>query len=94
MKTFTKIRHWLPLITFCPVNKLPDLLYITVEPIEGKFIELYSVRKKLRDYSFRTIFMEDLSKAIMKDFPDADAVTVRLLFSRHVVLTIRDQYEL
>ena len=28
---FIVVRHWLPIITFCPVNHLPDLVYVSVE---------------------------------------------------------------
>ena len=40
------ISHWLPIITICPVNKLPDFIYVTIE-FEDTFEELYQVRKTL-----------------------------------------------
>lgn len=79
-----KIRHWLPILTFCPENNLPDLIYITVE--FNKFAELYAVRKKVRKLiSKKKMYMEDIAKAVSDEFNTATCVTVRLVFNRHVV---------
>lgn len=88
MVTRITIRHWLPIITFCPVNNLPDLLYVTVEfELYGDdFVELYAVRKRIRkELSGRTIFMEQAAQLIAAAFPQSCSVTVRLACSRHVV---------
>lgn len=78
------VRHWLPIVTICPVNNLPDLIYISVE--FSSWIELYKVRKMIRKcVSWKRIFMEDVADQISELFPYADSVTVRLAFSRHVV---------
>lgn len=83
------IRHWLPILTFCPVNNLPDLIYVSVL-FEGKFVELYEARRKIRKLvSGRRMFMEDIASKIAHNFPDATEVTVRLAFNRHVV-TVRN----
>lgn len=81
----SKFRHWLPIVTFCPVNSLPDLIYITVEVEDDKILDLYQVRKVVRKaVSFKKMYMEDVAKRILEEYPDA-VVTVRLAFSRHVV---------
>ena len=80
----TVIRHWLPIITFCPVNGLPDVIYISVEFTE--FTELYAVRKKIRKATmWKKMFMEDISEVVRKLFPESVKITVRLAFDRHVV---------
>lgn len=80
------IRHWWPIITFCPVNKLPDLIYVSLVFEGASFIELYQARKELRKLlQGMTIFMEGAAELILKHFPGASEVTVRLLFNRHVV---------
>jgi hypothetical protein len=81
-----KVRHWLPILTFCPVNKLPDLLYVTVEWRDGKLHELYDVRRRMRKtLSGKCLFMEECALRLADEFPDAFAVTVSLAFGRHVV---------
>lgn len=80
------IRHWLPILTFCPVNRLPDLLYITLQFDDGVFRDLYNVRKATRKMlSGRTAYMEDLAQDLSAKYPTA-TVTVRLAMSRHVVI--------
>lgn len=57
------ISHWLPLVTRCPVNGLPDLCYIYVT-IEG-FAELYEARKHLfSGFFMNKLFMEDMLKEV------------------------------
>ena len=80
----TVIRHWLPIITFCPVNGLPDVIYISVEFTE--FTELYAVRKKIRKATmWRKAFMETIAEDVCKMFPESSKITVQLAFGRHVV---------
>lgn len=80
------IRHWLPILTFCPVNNLPDLLYVTLHFDDGIFRDLYKVRKATRKMlSGRTAYMEDLARDLSTQYPTA-TVTVRLALSRHVVI--------
>lgn len=84
----TQVRHWLPLITFCPVNGLPDVIYVTVE--FHQFAELYQVRKEVRKaVMWKKMFMEDIAKLLMEKFPGAMTVEVRLAFDRHVVILER-----
>lgn len=84
------IRHWLPLLTICPVNNLPDLLYVSVT-FENEFQELYAVRRKIKKIAnFRKAFMETIANSIAAEFPSAVEVNVSLLFNRHLV-TVRKQ---
>ena len=77
-----RITHWLPIITFCPVNKLPDAIFITVE-FTG-FAELYAVRKAIRKTAaWRLDFMEDIAQDVLEKFPEARAVELRLMFNKH-----------
>jgi hypothetical protein len=80
----TRITHWFPIITFCPVNKLPDLIYITIE--FNDFVELYSTRNRIRRLSqFKCMFMEDIAKLVFEAFPQASSVELRLAFDKHFV---------
>ena len=82
----TRIRHWLPILTFCPVNNLPDLVYFEVEfeSEQGTVHELYEIRKLVRKLtSMRKNYMEDLALRVLLNIPDVKAVTVRLAFNRH-----------
>lgn len=83
------IRHWLPILTFCPVNKKPDLVYVSVtfaERESSRIPELYAVRKTVRDMvSMQCMFMENIAILVSALFPAAVEVTVRLAFNRHVV---------
>lgn len=84
-------RHWLPIITFCPVNNLPDLIYVTVV-FQDKFVELYKLRKDIRRaVSMRKMFMEDIAELISGMYPSAVKVEVRLAFNRHVVTVSRNE---
>lgn len=83
-KTVTTVRHWLPIVTFCPVNNLPDIVYVSVS--FDTFEELYAVRRKVRQLaSWKKMFMEDIAKCVADEFPHACEVTVRLAFNRHIV---------
>lgn len=80
----TVIRHWLPIITFCPVNGLPDLIYVSVE--FSDFVELYAVRKKIRKFAmWKKMYMEGIAEEVRLMFPEASKITVQLAFGRHVV---------
>lgn len=80
------IRHWFPIMTFCPVNHLPDFVYASVEFDGDEVNELYAVRKKMRKLlSGRKAFMETLAEDLANAFPNATHVTVRLMFDRHEV---------
>ena len=80
------IRHWLPIVTVCPVNHLPDLVYASVTFDGHGLNELYAVRKRIRKtISWRKAYMEDLAAALAIEFPDAAEISVRLAFNRHVV---------
>jgi len=85
-----KIRHWLPIITYCPVNNLPDLIYVTVK-LRNDFAELYALRKRIRKLcKGRKMFMENLATLIFEELEkdgihSLESVEVRLAFDRHVV---------
>lgn len=82
-----KISHWFPIVTFCPVNKLPDLLYISVTFEGGEFKELYGVRKRIRKVAaWKLRFMEGIAMDIHDEFPDAVEVKVELITGRHSVI--------
>ncbi len=77
------VTHWLPIVTFCPVNNLPDLIFISVTFRD--FTELYAVRRQLRTLNWRKMFMEDVAKSVSDMFPEAKRVTVKLMFNKHSV---------
>jgi hypothetical protein len=80
------IKHWLPIVTVCPVNKLPDLIYVTVQFEDMKFHELYTIRKRIRKIaSWKCMFMEDIAELMFREFKGCSSVTVALLFGRHQV---------
>lgn len=80
------IRHWLPIITFCPVNRLPDLLYVSLYFYGSNIPELYQVRKQVRKLlSMKKLFMEDAAALVADNFPSVSMVEVALAFNRHVV---------
>lgn len=85
MDQYVLISHWLPIITFCPVNKMPDFIYITVG-FKNDFVELYEARKLIRKLvSGKLMFMEDVAEVISKNFKDAHYIKVSLLTGRHIV---------
>lgn len=80
-----RISHWLPIITICPVNNLPDLIYVTVT-FEDQFVELYNARKRIKAVTnYKRAYMEDIASSVLKAFPLACEVEVKLLTGRHVV---------
>jgi hypothetical protein len=83
------IGHWLPIVTRCPVNKLPDLIYVRVDFVDT-FAELYEVRRKVRKLvAWKCMFMEEVAREVLDAFPAAQQVTVALAFNRHIV-TLRN----
>lgn len=79
------IKHWLPIITFCPVNNLPDPLYVSIQ-FDDQFVELYAVRARIRELlSLKCMYMEEAAKAIAEEYPNATRITVQLWFNRHTV---------
>lgn len=85
------IRHWLPIVTFCPVNHLPDLIYVTVEYDDMDLHELYAIRKRIRKVaSWKKKFMEDIAEDLFREFRGCTAVTVRLAFNRHEIVRYED----
>lgn len=90
MRILTIIRHWLPIVTFCPVNGLPDLLFVSVLFDDDQFHELYAIRRRVRELvSWKKVFMEDVAETVFREYQDASEIHVRLLFSRHVVIIKR-----
>jgi hypothetical protein len=79
-----RISHWLPIVTICPVNGLPDVVYIYAY-FEG-FAELYEVRRTIRRLaSMRCAFMEEIAADVLKEMPDTCfCVEVVLLTGRHI----------
>ena len=78
------ITHWLPIVTFCPENSLPDFVFVELHTT--KFIELYSARKKIRKaIAGKKMYMEDLATVVAEEFPQAEQVVVRLMFNKHRV---------
>lgn len=84
-RSLVRISHWLPIVTVCPVNNLPELIFVTVE-LENRFLELYAARRKIRKLvKWRRMFMEDIATKVLYNFPEAKAVEVRLAFGKHFV---------
>lgn len=83
-----RVSHWLPIVTRCPVNGLPDVVYVYAH--FGSFAELYAVRKIIRKTCmWRKAFMEDLAQDVLTALPDAAQVEVRLLTGRHIAVASR-----
>ncbi len=90
VRSVITITHWFPIITFCPVNSLPDFVFVEVE-FTDKFAELYEVRRIIkRTIRFKKKFMEDLANDILCRFPEASAVRLRLMFNKHVITIKRN----
>mgnify|MGYP006982982209 CR=1 FL=1 len=90
MARTVQIRHWLPIVTFCPVNNLPDLIYVTLEFDDNELHELYDLRKQVRRLtSMKKMFMEDIAQLLFNELAP-DSVTVRLAFNRHVVTIYKE----
>lgn len=80
-----RIGHWLPIITFCPVNGKPDFLFLYVT--FNSWVELFEVRKAMYNrFMWRKMFMETVASELHDLFPNAIAIEVRLMTNRHVVI--------
>ena len=78
------ISHWLPIMTFCPVNNKPDFIFVELE--FHRFVELYAVRRKARKLlQGKKMFMEECAKLLLESL-QVERVTVRLMFNRHIVI--------
>jgi len=65
-KTFeAEYSHYLPLITICPVSKLPDIGYVKVHT--KKIVEIYHFRKIVMKHTLKKIFMEDIARNIKEE---------------------------
>lgn len=93
------ISHWVPLVTRCPINGMPDFLYAEIHYELGEtpdFPELYSVRKVIRNSVIfgERIYMEELTKRLATILFESDLrihkVVVRMPFNRHRVEIERD----
>lgn len=88
-----QFRHWLPILTICPENNLPDLIYVTLEFENEPDQDLYWIRKTIRKaVSGRKAYMERIAQDLLDMFPMA-VVTVRLAFGRHVVTVFNEVEE-
>lgn len=92
-RAISAFRHWFPILTICPVNGMPDFIYVSIEweaPTETAFLDLYLVRKLVRrTLSMRRISMEAASRLVLVAFYQQfrsvpSAITVSLMFNRHV----------
>lgn len=80
-----EITHWLPIITRCPLARLPDVIYATVI-VEDHFVELFAARKRIRrTLTGKRKFMELLAQDLLEEFPESSEVRISLLFGRHKV---------
>lgn len=80
------VRHWLPIITFCPVNSLPDFIYVSITFEGNTFVELYGIRRKIRkSIQWKKIFMEDAAAILLSEIHGSSTVEVALMFGRHIV---------
>jgi hypothetical protein len=86
MASTVTFSHWLPIVTICPVNNLPDFIYVYLTFPADMFQELYALRKQMRKVATanRKCFMEEVAWHLQEAFPHAD-VEVRLLTGRHVI---------
>ena len=92
MVSIISISHWFPIITICPVTKLPDFLYATITFEDDKFHELYEIRKRIKKVSmWRYCFMEDVAKSLLHEFSDAAEIRITLLTGRHKIILRRNQ---
>ena len=88
MDQYVKLSHWLPIITICPVTKLPDLLYISLT-FKEEFVELYQFRKQLKIFNFTETYMELVANDLERMFPNAVEIEVKLLTGRHIVRLVK-----
>ncbi|MGV8172201.1 MAG: hypothetical protein ACP5OA_05930 [Candidatus Woesearchaeota archaeon] len=81
------IKHWFPIITICPVTRLPDLNYIRLETSGKATIEIGSWREEIFKHRFEKIFLEDLIFELSKTIPKGITYNIhgKVIFSRHEV---------
>lgn len=78
--------HWLPIVTFCPKNNLPDFIYIRVKFKDAQFNDLYEVRRKIKKaVQWKRMYMEEVAAEIVNEFPDAIEIVVKLIFNKHYI---------
>lgn len=79
------ITHWLPIVTYCPVNNLPDFIYVECTYHNQPFVELYQLRKRMRHLlQGRKLFMEECAELVHKELKP-DVTKVRLIFNKHII---------
>jgi NADPH-dependent 7-cyano-7-deazaguanine reductase QueF len=79
-------------MTFCPVNRLPDFVYVYVTFPAEEFVELYNVRKQIRAaIKGRCEFMETLAKDLLTHFDAALQVEFVLMTGRHRIVLQREK---
>jgi hypothetical protein len=84
MAVHTIITHWFPIVTFCPVNNLPDFIF--VKCTFDKFEELYEVRRRIRRaVQWKKMYMEEVCERIQQEFQQATTIEVSLMFGKHTV---------
>jgi hypothetical protein len=80
-------RHWLPLVTRCPLSPLPDLGYVEVSSPAP--IEIHALRRAIFENAWTVTFMEDLTERIADAAAELAGVpvraTYRLAFGRTVI---------
>ena len=80
-------KHWLPLITRCPVNGLLDICYVEVRSPD--MVDLYKIRKIIHSYFWKKEFMEDVAAGILDRVSQLKCrvteVKMTLLFNRHKI---------
>lgn len=92
------VRHWWPIVTFCPFNGMPDFLWVSVQMLtvspdyystaREEVIDLRIIRRKVRAaIGWKKISMEDACRKAAQALPGmfVQMVVVRMLASRHVV---------
>jgi hypothetical protein len=91
--TYIQLSHHLPIMTRCPLSRLPDFIYVTLH-INDEFVELYEARKRIRKLiSGKRMFMEDIATMVLDGFPEVEMVQVRLMGGAHVVSATRENVD-
>lgn len=92
----TTYTHWLPIVTYCPVNRFPDLIFVEVTfrtKDASDLRDLYEVRRVIRKLlAWRTMYMEECAERVLVQYPDAASVKVRLAFNKHMVTAYKKDY--
>lgn len=85
--------HWLPIVTFCPVNGLPDFLRVRVTVLnQRETLELYAFRKELfKGLSGQKVYMESIAVQVLERallyvrLETKVRVDVELIGGRHLI---------